>query len=51
MKAQPSFEIRGYIKGRVNLNILGSQTYNKFCQIDRTYAMFQMLVFGWITQF
>ena len=47
MKAQSSFEIRAYIKGRVNLNILGSQTYTELCQIHKTSAVFKTLVFRW----
>ena len=40
MKPQSSFEIRAYIKGRVNLILLGAQTYNELCQIHRTSAVF-----------
>ena len=47
MKAQSCFEIRVYIKGRVNLNILGSQTHNEFWQIQRPSAVFKTLVFRW----
>ena len=37
-----------YIKGRVNLNIivLGSEIYNKLCQIHKTSVMFKTLVSG-----
>ena len=51
MKNQASFEIRAYIKGRVNLNISGSQTYNDLCQTNRTSAMSKTLVFRWRKQF
>ena len=45
MKTQVSFEIRVYIKGSINLNIAGSQTYNALCQILRTSAASKTLVF------
>ena len=38
------FEIRAYIKGRINLIISGSQTYNELCQIHGTSAMSKTLV-------
>ena len=51
MIAQASFEIRAYIKGRINLNSAGSQTYNALCQIHRTSAAFKTLVFRWHKKF
>ena len=39
--------MRAFIKGRVNLNISGSQTYNELCQIYRTSAVSKTLVFRW----
>ena len=51
MKTQGSFEIRTYIKGRVNLNISGSQTYNALCQIHRTSAMYKKASFRWQKKF
>ena len=51
MKVQASFEIRAYIKGRINLNISGSQTYNEFCQMHRTSAASKTFVFRWHKKF
>ena len=45
MKTQARFEIRTLIKGRIILNISGSQTYHEMCQIHRTSAVLKMLVF------
>ena len=45
------FEIKTSNKGRVNLNISGSQTYNESCQIPRTSAPAKTLVFMWQKKF
>ena len=45
MKTQTNFEIRAYMKGRIFLNILGSQTYNELCPIHKTSAASKTLVF------
>ena len=47
MKTQASFEIRAYIKGRINLNI--SQVH--MCQIHGTSAASKTLVFRWRKKF
>ena len=44
-ESSKSFEIKTYIKGRVNVNISGSQTYNELYQIHRTSVVFKTLVF------
>ena len=51
MTTQASIEIRAYIKGRINLNISGSQTYNELCQIHRTSAASKTLFFRWHKKF
>ena len=51
VKTQASFEIRTYIKGRINLNISGLQTYNELYQIHRTSEVFNMSVFRWHKKF
>ena len=51
MKTQAIFEIRAYIKSRVNLNSLCSQTYYEFCQIHRTSAVSKTLVYRWHKKF
>ena len=51
MKTQGSFEIKAYIKGRVNLNISGSQIYNELCQIHRTSTVPKSIVFRWQKKF
>ena len=52
MKTQACFEIRAYIKNRVNLNISGLQTYNELCQIHRTFVVVsETLVFRWHKNF
>ena len=45
-KIQSSFVMRAFIKGRVNLNIAGSQTYNELCQINRSSAVSKTIVFS-----
>ena len=35
VKPQASFEIRGYIKDCINLDISGSHTYNELCQMQK----------------
>ena len=45
IKTRASFEIRTYIKGRVNVIILGLQTYYELCQIYKTSAVSKTLVF------
>ena len=47
MKTQASFHIRTYFKGRVNLSISGTETYNDLCQIHvhRNTAVSKTLVF------
>ena len=49
MKTQVSFEIRAYIKGRVNLS--GSKIYNELCQIHRTSTVPKLIVFRWQKKF
>ena len=51
MKTQASFEIRADIKGHINLNISGSQTYNELWQIQRTSAVYKTLFFRWHRKF
>ena len=51
MKTQARFEIRTLIKGRIILNISGSQSYHELCQVHRTSAVFKMLVFMWLKNF
>ena len=48
LKIQACFTIRAYIKGRINLNISGSQKYNELC---RTSAVSKTLVFRWQKKF
>ena len=51
MKTQARFEITAYTKGRVNLKISGSHTYNELCQIHRTSVVSKKLVFRWHKKF
>ena len=39
------------MKGRIKLNISGSQKYNELCQIHRTSAVSKTLFFRWHRKF
>ena len=41
LKTKESFELIGFIKGRVSLAISGSQTYNELCPIHEISSVFQ----------
>ena len=51
MKTEACFEIRAYIKDRVNPNTPGSQKYNELCLIHWTSAVYKSLVFRWYKKF
>ena len=51
MKTQASFEIRTYIKCRINLKISGLQIYNELCKLHTTFAVSKTLVIRWLKKF